>query len=144
MKSILRGAAGDNSTEFVDAYRIATRLLGDSIAANLFMLGYAWQRGLVPLSRQSIERAVELNGVAVKFNCQAFLWGRRAAHDREAVERLVEPKPAAASRRTAVATTLEEIVRIRAETLTAYQRSEEHTSELQSLMRISYAVFCLK
>src|SRR3546814_15996478 len=91
MKSILRGAAGDNSTEFVDAYRIATRLLGDSIAANLFMLGYAWQRGLVPLSRQSIERAAELNGVAVKFNCQAFLWGRRAAHDREAVVRLVEP-----------------------------------------------------
>src|SRR3546814_5908471 len=92
-----------------------------SIAANLFMLGYAWQRGLVPLSRQSIERAVELNGVAVKFNCQAFLWGRRAAHDREAVERLVEPKPAAAPLRSTFATTLEEIVRIRAETLTAYQ-----------------------
>jgi len=121
MKAILRGAAGDNSTEFVDAQRIATRLLGDSIAANLFMLGYAWQLGLVPLGREAIERAIELNGVAVKFNSQAFLWGRRTAHDRDAVERLVEPKPAAASLRPAVATTLEEIVRIRVETLTAYQ-----------------------
>ncbi|MEQ9335178.1 indolepyruvate ferredoxin oxidoreductase family protein [Thalassobaculum sp.] len=121
MKSILRGAAGDNSTEFVDAYRIATKLLGDSIAANLFMLGYAWQLGLVPLSREAIERAIELNGVAVKFNCQAFLWGRRAAHDRDAVERLIEPKPAGASLKPVVATTLDEIVRIRVEGLTAYQ-----------------------
>jgi len=121
MKSILRAAAGDNSTEFVDAYRIATKLLGDSIAANLFMLGFAWQLGLVPLSRAAIERAIELNGVAVTFNSQAFLWGRRAAHDRDAVERLVEPKPSAASLRPTVADTLEEIVRIRVETLTAYQ-----------------------
>ena len=121
MKSILRGAAGDNSTEFVDAYRIATRLLGDSIAANLFMLGYAWQLGLVPLGPDAIDRAIELNGVAVKFNQQAFLWGRRAAHDRDAVARLIEPKPAGASLKPAVATSLDEIVRIRVEGLTAYQ-----------------------
>ena len=121
MKSILRGVAGDNSTEFVDAYRIASKLLGDSIAANLFMLGYAWQLGLVPIGREAIERAIELNGVAVKFNSQAFLWGRRAAHDREAVERLIEPKPTAKSLRSTVATTLDEIVKIRVDSLTAYQ-----------------------
>jgi len=120
MMATLRKAAGDNSTEFVDAYRIATKLLGDSIASNLFMLGYAWQKGLIPLSREAIERAIELNAVAIEFNKQAFLWGRRTAHDREAVERLVEPKPAAA-RPAAAAAGLEEIVRIRVEALTAYQ-----------------------
>src|SRR3546814_20086021 len=96
MKSILRGAAGANSTEFVDAYRIATRLPGDSIAANLFMLGYAWQPGLVPLSPQSTERAVEPKGLAATFNFHAFLWGGRADPHREAVQRLVGPDPAAA------------------------------------------------
>ncbi|EDP66736.1 indolepyruvate ferredoxin oxidoreductase [alpha proteobacterium BAL199] len=121
MMDILRKAAGDNSTEFVDAYGIATRLLGDSIASNLYMLGYAWQRGLVPLSRESIERAIELNAVAVTFNKQAFLWGRRAAHDPAAVQRLVEPKPLAASLRPEVATTLDEIVKVRVAELTAYQ-----------------------
>ena len=55
--------------------------MGDSIATNMFMLGYAWQKGWVPLARESIERAIELNGVAVDFNLQSFVWGRRAAVD---------------------------------------------------------------
>jgi indolepyruvate ferredoxin oxidoreductase len=84
-------ATGPDHSEFLDASRIATALLGDSIATNLFMLGYAWQKGFVPLSHEAIERAVELNGVAVAFNTQAFLWGRRAAHDLAAVEALVRP-----------------------------------------------------
>jgi indolepyruvate ferredoxin oxidoreductase len=90
-----RSRAG--ATEFVDATEIAAALLGDSIAANLFTLGFAWQKGLVPLSAESIEKAIELNGVSVKMNLQAFLWGRRAAHDRAAVEAVIAaaagPKP---------------------------------------------------
>ncbi len=78
----------DGST-FIDSTDIATALLGDSIAANLFTLGFAWQKGLVPLSAEAIEQAIELNGVSVKMNLQAFLWGRRAAHDRAAVEAVI-------------------------------------------------------
>src|SRR3546814_10000311 len=59
--------------------------MGDAIAANLFMLGYAWQRGLVPLSFDSIMRAVELNGAAIEMNKTAFAWGRLAAIDPDAV-----------------------------------------------------------
>ena len=65
----------------LDAQRLAKDLLGDAIAANLFMLGAAWQRGLLPISRAAVERAIELNGVAIDANKQAFEWGRRAAHD---------------------------------------------------------------
>jgi indolepyruvate ferredoxin oxidoreductase len=80
-----------NAAEFVDATRIATALLGDSIAANLFMLGFAWQRGRVPLKETSLMQAIALNGVAVKANQQAFLWGRRAAVDLNAVIDLASP-----------------------------------------------------
>ncbi|MEM1111338.1 MAG: indolepyruvate ferredoxin oxidoreductase family protein [Pseudomonadota bacterium] len=72
---------------FIDSTAIATALLGDSIASNLFLLGFAWQRGLVPVSSASLERAIELNAVAVDFNKQAFLWGRRCAHQPERVMR---------------------------------------------------------
>ena len=78
-------ALGGREPMQVDATEIATALLGDSIASNLFMLGYAWQKGLVPLSLDSINRAVELNGAAVKMNQQAFAWGRLAAENIEAV-----------------------------------------------------------
>ena len=85
MKAKIRAEVGDDKTTFVDATAIATALLGDAIAANLFLLGFAFQRGLVPVSEEAITRAIELNGVQVRFNQQAFLWGRRAAHDEAAV-----------------------------------------------------------
>ena len=59
--------------------------------ANLLLVGYAWQKGLIPLSREAIEQAIEINGVQTDFNRRAFLWGRRAAHDRS----LGGPPPAA-------------------------------------------------
>src|SRR5206468_3288331 len=74
-------AVGTGAAEFVAATRLATGLLGDAIATNLFMLGYAYQQGLVPVSAEAIDRAIELNGVAVEFNRRAFRWGRRAAVD---------------------------------------------------------------
>ncbi|MCB1641661.1 MAG: 2-oxoacid:acceptor oxidoreductase family protein, partial [Xanthomonadales bacterium] len=74
-------ALGHKNLEVLDATDIATRLMGDSIATNLFMLGYAWQRGLVPVSFDALMRAIELNGAAVAMNKRAFQWGRLAAHD---------------------------------------------------------------
>jgi indolepyruvate ferredoxin oxidoreductase len=107
------------ATAFIDATAIATALLGDSIAANLFTLGYAWQKGLVPLSAAAIEQAIELNGVSVKMNVQAFLWGRRAAHDLAAVEAVIGAAagPEAESRPE----TLAEMIDRRVAFLTAYQ-----------------------
>ena len=84
MQQAIVSAAGP--VTFIDAGRLATRLVGDAIGANLFLVGYAWQRGLIPLTREAIERAIEVNDVQVAFNRQAFLWGRRAAHDLAAVE----------------------------------------------------------
>jgi indolepyruvate ferredoxin oxidoreductase len=119
MREALIEAVGAGKTHFVDATRLATRLLGDSIAGNLFMLGFAYQKGLVPVSAEAIDKAIELNGVAVQLNQQAFLWGRRTAHDAAAVEKLATPKTVAAPR----CETLEEIVAYRVEFLTAYQNA---------------------
>ena len=89
MEAQVREAVGAERADLFDASRLATLLMGHSIGTNLFMLGYAWQKGCVPLSEEALLRAIELNGVAVADNQAAFLWGRRAAHDPQAVERLV-------------------------------------------------------
>ncbi len=85
MKDKVVAEVGQADCHFIDATRIATQLLGDSIASNLFLLGFAWQRGLVPVSGGALEQAIELNGVAIEFNKQAFLWGRRFADQPELV-----------------------------------------------------------
>ncbi|MEN9316326.1 MAG: hypothetical protein RIS35_2719 [Pseudomonadota bacterium] len=74
-------AVGADRTDFVEATRLATALMGDSIATNLFMVGFAAQKGLLPVSLAAIERAIELNGVAVDANRATLAWGRLAAHD---------------------------------------------------------------
>ena len=118
MQQTLREEVGEDRCHFIDSTAIATELLGDSIAGNLFLLGFAWQRGLVPVSREALERAIEINGVAVEFNKQAFLWGRRAAHEPEQVTRLVR-KALDKPRRLP----LDELVADRADRLTAYQNA---------------------
>jgi indolepyruvate ferredoxin oxidoreductase len=77
----VRTALDGQEPELIDATKLANALLGDSIAGNLFMLGYAWQKGWVPVSLAALMRAVELNGAAIEMNKTAFNWGRLAAHD---------------------------------------------------------------
>jgi indolepyruvate ferredoxin oxidoreductase len=86
----------------VDATQLATALLGDAIATNLFMLGYAWQRGLVPLSFDALMRAIELYAAAVEMNRTAFAWGRFAAIDPAAVAEAAGLAPKAAMARDAL------------------------------------------
>jgi indolepyruvate ferredoxin oxidoreductase len=120
MRRGLEAATGPANAEFIDATRLATGLLGDSIASNLFMLGYAYQRGLVPLSAEAIERAIELNAVAVEFNHSAFRWGRRAAVDLALVEARAVPSSAVpASHR--LSETLDQVIDRRVKFLTDYQ-----------------------
>ena len=91
LRAAILGAVGPGALDFIDATRLALVLLGDAIAANMMMVGFAYQKGLLPVSAAAIEKALELNAIAVDFNRQAFLWGRRAAHDLEAVERIATP-----------------------------------------------------
>jgi len=120
LKRTITKGVGEGNAEFVDATRIATALMGDSIATNLCMLGYAFQKGLVPVSADAINKAIELNGTAVKMNQAAFLWGRRAAVDLASIERLIAPKADVAAT-TEISRTLEETVARRVAFLTGYQ-----------------------
>jgi indolepyruvate ferredoxin oxidoreductase len=79
---------------YADATRLAERLFGTHMLANMFLLGAAWQSGVIPIRRESLESAIRLNGVEVDRNLQAFLWGRKYYVDAASVERLAEPKPA--------------------------------------------------
>jgi indolepyruvate ferredoxin oxidoreductase len=113
----IRAAVSDQA-HFVDATGIATALMGDSIATNLFMLGFAWQKGLVPLSLSALEQAIELNGVAVEANKRTFAWGRLAAHDPAAVETIARPSMRGGP---APVLSLSDLVARRKEDLEAYQ-----------------------
>ena len=116
----IREACGGTNADFIPAAELATALMGDSIATNMFMLGYAWQKGWVPLGREAIERAIELNGVAVAFNQQSFVWGRRAAVDIERVRRIAIPADVIPIERH-FSRNLEELLERRAQFLAGYQ-----------------------
>jgi indolepyruvate ferredoxin oxidoreductase len=118
MQRALKAAAGAPNTDFLDGTGLATALMGDSIATNLFMLGFAFQQGLVPLSLEAIERAIELNGVQVEKNKRTVAWGRLAAHDRAKVEALARP---AMAEEAPAPQSLAELVERRARFLTDYQ-----------------------
>ena len=128
MQAVVGETVGAGAAHFIDASDLALRLLGDSIASNLFLLGYAWQHGMVPVSWEAIDRAIELNGTAVAMSRAAFLWGRRAAHDPVAVAACARPKVAVTGPRSGVpgtqsepAPTLDELIAKRAGFLTEYQ-----------------------
>jgi indolepyruvate ferredoxin oxidoreductase len=116
----VKEACGADNVAFVPAAELATQLMGDSIATNMFMLGYCWQKGWVPLARTSIERAIELNGVQVEFNLGSFLWGRRAAADLERVQRIALPAEVIPIERH-LSRNLDELIERRVAHLTAYQ-----------------------
>ena len=85
-ETAIEAAVGKELLGAFDADTVATKLLGDSIFTNPLMLGYAWQQGHVPLSHAALMRSIELNGVQVEKNKQAFEWGRRCAHDLKSVQ----------------------------------------------------------
>jgi indolepyruvate ferredoxin oxidoreductase len=122
IKRAISSLAGASRSHFVDASRLATALLGQSMGANMFMLGYAYQIGALPLSAETIERAIALNGQAVDMNQAAFHWGRRAAVDLAAVEALAKPEVQDSAR--ALSTSLDDIIARRVEFLAAYQNKD--------------------
>ena len=122
LMDIVEQTVGAAQFEALEATAIATRLMGDSIATNMFMLGYALQKGMVPLQEASIVEAIELNGVAVTANKRALDWGRRAAVDPDTVRRIAFPA-APLEFKPKRAETVDEIVAVRRRELTAYQNA---------------------
>jgi indolepyruvate ferredoxin oxidoreductase len=113
----IRDVTGADNLSTVAANKLSEALLGDTIFANVVMLGYAWQEGLVPVSGEALLRAIELNAVAVDKNVQAFNWGRIAAGDPAYIASLLE-EPAD---RVAGIETIDEKIARRREYLADYQ-----------------------
>jgi indolepyruvate ferredoxin oxidoreductase len=135
LKRAIEERAGADRTRFVEAQRLATTLTGEAIAANMFMIGFAWQQGGLPLSGGAIREAIRLNGVSVETNLAAFEWGRRAAHDLAAVEKVAgvseapEPGPQG----------LEALIAHRAAFLAQYQDEAFGERYRQKVKRIAEA-----
>lgn len=136
---ITQACGGPEAVQWVDATRLATTLMGDAIYTNPFMLGYAWQRGWVPLSHASLMRAIELNAVAVQANQKAFEWGRHAAHQPEALARLLTPTEIIEFKRTATPDSLDELVARRSAFLTQYQNARYARRYTDTVAKVSAA-----
>ncbi|MBI5127888.1 MAG: indolepyruvate ferredoxin oxidoreductase family protein [Rhodopseudomonas palustris] len=120
VNSVLEGALRKDSA-FLDFTKAAETLLGDSIATNMMMMGYAYQQGLLPLKAESIEQAIELNGVSIKMNSQAFHLGRLAAADPARLASLLQGADQTVVAKTQGEMSLDEIIAHRSAMLTAYQ-----------------------
>ncbi|MBN8242426.1 indolepyruvate ferredoxin oxidoreductase family protein [Nitratireductor aquimarinus] len=112
----IEGVTGKDALAAMDANRLSEKLMGDTVFANVMMLGFAWQKGLVPVSLNALTQAIVLNGVAIEKNHRAFLIGRLAAEKPDALKGLLDPKPQADG-------TLDEIVTRREAFLTDYQNA---------------------
>ncbi len=133
--ALITQSVGTEGVGVFNADAVATKLMGDSIFINPMILGYAWQKGWVPLALDSIMRAMELNNVAIEQNKIAFTWGRRAAHDWASVKRLLTLTQVIAmpSKRDSV----EALVARRVELLTAYQNAAYATEYKAFVNRVA-------
>jgi indolepyruvate ferredoxin oxidoreductase len=131
----LTDTLGSEHVRFIDAQHLATRLMGDALYANMLLLGYAWQTGLVPVSAAALDKAIELNGASVDANRQAFVWGRRAALFPEQVAAIAGPlegKPAPQQ-------SLNDLIEHRSAHLTRYQDArlaERYRQRVEAIQRL--------
>jgi len=119
----IRQVIGSDNLDSINANALAERLLGDAVYANIIMLGFAWQRGLVPVSLNALLRAIELNGVAIERNKQAFAWGRIAASDPDFLK----------DKETPTVETLDQLIIRRSDFLRAYQ-DEAYAARYRALV----------
>jgi len=140
MEREIKDAVAPGDAEFLDATKLATGLMGDSIATNLFMVGYAFQRGLIPIGEPAILRAIELNGTAIESNKQSFNWGRLAAVDPARVVAAATPQAAKPDSQR-LSLSLEETIDRRVKFLTDYQDAAyaQRYSELVAQVRAAEA-----
>lgn len=135
--------SGSRSPEFLDAHEVAVRLLGDAIYANMLLVGFAYQRGLVPVSSEAIEQAISLNAVDVEQNRQAFRLGRLIAHQPGALDSLHGASPnehgePAASDSAKPPAPLDDLIAMCATDLSAYQDTalaERYRMRIEAIRR---------
>ena len=140
IKKAIREAAGEERAHFFDASKAAAALFGNSLAANMMLLGLSYQRGGLPLTAEAIEKAIVLNGQAVQMNIAAFRWGRRAGHDPAAIESMT--KRAGTGARQPLAVSLDEIIATRAEFLAGYQNgayAERYRARIKAIRQAETA-----
>ena len=111
-------------SSFLDFTKPAEMLLGDSIATNMMMMGFAYQKGLLPLAAASIERAIEINGVGIKMNTQAFQLGRLAAADPARLVDMMKGQDATVVPKTLAEMSLDDIIAHRSALLNDYQSAK--------------------
>jgi indolepyruvate ferredoxin oxidoreductase len=131
-------------SSFFDFTKPAETLLGDSIATNMMMMGYAYQKGLLPLTAASIEQAIEINGVAIKMNTQAFQLGRLAAADPARLAAMMKGKDETVTPKTLDEMTLDEVIAHRSAYLAGYQNSrlaKRYRTLVDKVRRLSAAEF---
>lgn len=120
---------------YVEATELATLLLGDGIATNVFMMGFAWQKGLIPLSFDAISRAIELNGVAIDQNKMTFAVGRLAAHDMAKLQEFIKPY-IDVSHHEEISETVEQMIEKRSTMLEGYQNQKYANKYLRLLGKV--------
>jgi len=117
--NVIETVLGDGKTDFFDATQLVAKLLGDHISTNVFLLGFAYQKGYLPLKDASIEEAIRLNNVAVEMNLRAFAWGRVAAVEPDRLSELVGLQ----NINDAPAFNLDQFIEARIQDLTDYQNA---------------------
>jgi indolepyruvate ferredoxin oxidoreductase len=130
----IRDVVGAENFQSLDANQIAAKLMGNTIYANVLLLGFAWQQGLVPVSLPALLRAIELNDVAVEANKRAFGWGRIAAVNPERVTELVGN-----DRADAASESLDAVIQRRSDFLVDYQDQRLADRYLSLLSRVQRA-----
>lgn len=123
MREDILKVAGADKTEFIEAQELATNLMGDSIMTNLFMVGYALQKGYIPVSAAALEEAIHLNNVAVHDNLLAFQWGRLAAVDWAKAQNYIK-KSHKIDEDHVLSETVDQLIDRRVQFLTAYQNRD--------------------
>ena len=124
----LQAAVGPDKFETVQANTLMERIMGNTVYSNVFLLGYAWQRGLIPVTLEALQQAIVLNGVNVAENKQALAWGRLAAEDSDHVI-----QAAGLVAKVQPAKTANELIAHRAELLLAYQ-NEDYAQQYRSFL----------
>ncbi len=130
---VIKQAAGTKQVSTLDAHRLTEHLMGNTVFSNIFILGYAWQQGLVPISLSAILQAIQLNGVAVEQNKQSFYWGRLAAEDLMFVEHAAGNIP------EQISSQLDDIVRTRKQFLVSYQNQSYADSYYEFVEKVKSA-----
>jgi indolepyruvate ferredoxin oxidoreductase len=135
LKREIAKAADADHAHFIDATKLSAALFGSSVTQNMFLVGYAYQLGGVPISANAIFRAIELNGEAVEMNKQAFDWGRRAALDPQSVADIAKPAEVSTDAQE-LSETLDQVIARRQKFLTAYQNASYAARYLRTVEKV--------